>query len=114
MASLATQNPSVSGVALTFANCAGGGDSFFNNGFEFLMFKNSSGAGIDVTIDAPGVDNFGFSGNALDRVVSIPNNATHFMVGPFQTARHNDANGRVQLSYASAPGATFQVAVVGR
>lgn len=97
-------------AALTFtAATYPAGDSFNNNGYEKLVIKNPTGADIDVTADAPGVDNFGFSGNALDKTITVPAGATHFLWGPFQTARHNDGNGRVQLTYTATG---LQIAVL--
>ena len=107
-----TQKPTYTGGALTpQAATYPAGDSFVNNGFEWLHIANPTGAGITITADAPGVDNFGFSGNALDKAVVVPAGATMFAWGPFPMGRHNDANGKVQLTY-SATG--LMITVMGR
>lgn len=110
MAVLTPQSPSLTGAALTFAAAAGGGDSFPNQGRSVLIFRNGSGGPLTVTADCPNPDNFGVSGSGLDSVVSVPDGATSdFVWGPFNPARFNDSNGRVQLSYSGVTSLTVAV-----
>jgi hypothetical protein len=74
------------------------GDSFPNTGRTYVIYENSSGGSLDASVDAPAVDNFGFSGNALDVTLTIPAGQTK-LFGPFPENRHNDANRRVQVTY---------------
>lgn len=53
MAALTTQEIVPAGVTLTFAACAGGGDTFVNDGNTFLYVKNGSGGALTVTIATP-------------------------------------------------------------
>lgn len=53
MAALSTQEVVAAGTTLSFAACAGGGDTFINDGNTFLYVKNGSGGALTVTIAAP-------------------------------------------------------------
>jgi hypothetical protein len=99
MAILNPQTIAPTGTTITFVAAAAGGDSFQNNGYQKVHFKNTTGAPITVNVDTPNPDNFGVVNNALDITVTVPANAVNFTAGPFRTDRHNDANGRVQLTY---------------
>lgn len=91
---------------------AAGGDSFPNSGYDEVVFANSGGGAITVTFAPQGTDNFGVSGTALQRQVTVPNGAVRFRVGTFNPAQFNDVNGRVQMTYSGVTGLT--VAVLGR
>ena len=54
MAALTTQEVTQAGATLSFASCAGGGDTFVNDGNTFLYVKNGSGGALTVTVAAPG------------------------------------------------------------
>lgn len=111
MAVLAVQKPVLTGVAFTKAAATAGGDSFPNTGVE--MFHVSNGHATlarTVTVDAPGTCNFGLPADpAHDAVVVVPA-VSSMVIGPFNTSKFNDANGRVQITY-SASGADLTVAV---
>lgn len=53
MAALTTQEVTRTGVTLSFASCAGGGDTFINDGNTFLYVKNGSGGALTVTVGTP-------------------------------------------------------------
>ena len=55
MAALTTQEVTQAGTTLAFAACAGGGDTFINDGNTFLYVKNGSGGALTVTIATPGL-----------------------------------------------------------
>ena len=104
MALLNVQTVAMDGTVITFAAAAGAGDSVINSGRVELRIRNASGAPKNVTIEGPGVDNFGIShATAFDLTVSIPAAAGGIpgekTMGPFPANRFNDAQGRVQIAY---------------
>jgi hypothetical protein len=108
MAVLTEQKIAVTGTTITFAAAAGGGDSFVNTGYQKLRFINGSGAPITVTVDTPNPDNWGVVNNALDVTLTVPAGG-QITAGPFDPARHNDANGRTQLTYSDVTSLTVAV-----
>jgi hypothetical protein len=60
MANIPVTNVTPSGVAVTYAAAAGGGDSFSNSGNEELAIRNASGAPITATLTAVGRCSHGF------------------------------------------------------
>jgi hypothetical protein len=89
------------------AAAAGGGDSFPNNGVQFLAVRNAGGAPINVTFVGQKPCSLGVAGTtAHDTVVAITNDSKVYMLGPFRTDRYNDANGRVQVSYSGVTSLT--------
>lgn len=111
MAILSVQRPSLSGVAISMAAAAGGGDSFANDGSTYFRVANGSGGAVTVTFDAPNACNFGITDNAHDKAVSVGAGVT-LEIGPFDKARFNDANNRVQVAYSGVTSVT--VAAVAR
>ena len=113
MAILTPQSATLTGAVITFDACAGGGDSFPNQGRTSVLIRNGSGGNLTVTADCPNPDNFGVSGSGLDAAVIVPTGATtDFAWGPFSPARFNDANGRVQLTYSGVT--SLSIAVLSR
>ena len=108
MAILTEQKILRTGTTVTFVAAAGGGDSFQNSGTQKVRFKNGSGSPITVTVDTPNRDNFGVTDNALDITLTVPAGG-EITAGPFDTARHNDANGRVQMTYSGVTSLTVAV-----
>lgn len=74
------------------------GNIFTNNGKTFfhLIVAADAGATVVATFDCANPCNYGF---AHDIEVSVTV-GTDVMIGPFQTARYNDVNGKVTVTYA--------------
>jgi hypothetical protein len=101
MAILTANNIGSSGLTIhsgAMAAATLAGDSFPNSGRTYVVFENTSGGPLGVNFDSPAVDNFGFSGNALDVLKSVPAGEKRIF-GPFSQGRHNDSNERVQMTY---------------
>jgi hypothetical protein len=108
MALLTTNQATTEGVTPTLVACAAGGDTFYNNGRTFLLFKNGNGAATrTVTIDSLANCNQGVDHNAS---VTIPISSAGTVVGPFPPARWNNALGIVTMTYSTE--ADLTVAVV--
>jgi len=108
MATLSVTNLSSSGVALTLASAAGGGDVFPNDGKTFFAITNASGGSINVTFTAQttsaekqGMEDITYT----DKVVAVANGATK-LIGPFATGTYNNSSGQVAVSYSSATSVT--------
>lgn len=91
-------NTAVGGTVITYAAADVAGDSYLNNGFQKVRFKNSTGAPLTVNVDSPNASNFGVVSNDNDIVLTVPANS-EITAGPFTQARHNDVNGNVQMTY---------------
>lgn len=83
MATLATQNVTLTGAVITPVAAAAGGDTFVNNGRETLMVVNGSAGSIDVTIASPTKCDQGGTHNIT---VSVAAGATKH-IGPFHPVR---------------------------
>ena len=108
MADLSVINLASSGVTLTLASAAGGGDTFTNDGQTFLAIANASGGSINVTFTAQttsaqkqGMEDITYT----DKVVAVANGATK-LIGPFATGTYNNTSGKVAVSYSSATSVT--------
>lgn len=105
MANLTFKTSSLAGVAVPISTTpAGGGDSFDNDGRTFVIFK-TTGTAITVTFDSLVLSNYGTDVNPT---VALGATATT-IVGPFDPARFNDANGRVGMTYTAVTGMTVDV-----
>lgn len=105
MANIAAKTSSLAGVAVPITTTpAGGGDSFDNDGRTLVLLK-TTGTVVTVTFDSLVPSNYGTDVNA---VVVLGATATT-VVGPFDPARFNDANGRVGMTYSVITGLTIDV-----
>lgn len=77
---------------------AGGGDSFANDGSQYLYIANGAGAPITLTLVMQATPD----GQAITSKTVTVTNAERMIVGPFPPALYNDANGRCQVTYSSA------------
>lgn len=103
---LTVQNIVLTGLTPSYVAADATGNYFANQtGRVFLHVKNGGGASINVTVDSQELCSFGFDHNV---VVSVPD-AAERMIGPFTTARWNDANGRVNISYSAVTSVTVGV-----
>jgi hypothetical protein len=98
MAVLAEQKIARTGTQVVPVAAAVGGDSFVNTGYQRIRAVNVSGGPLTINVDTPNPDNFGVVNNALDETINVPAGQT-IDAGPFDPARHNDANNRTQLTY---------------
>lgn len=105
MATLAVQKPVNTGTVPTFNAAAGGGDQFPNDGQTVIHVKNGSGGSINVTVASPTACSHG---GTHPLVVAVGAGAEK-VIGPFPMARHNDANGMVQLTYSGVTSLTLAV-----
>ena len=108
MATLTVQEPSEVGAALTYANAAGGGDVFPNDGKTVLHVKNGGGSSINVTITAqttaatvPGMGVVAKS----NRVVAVPAGEDR-MIGPLPTKAFNNSSNQAAVSYSAVTSVT--------
>lgn len=98
MALLTETRIAVDGTTVPFVAADVAGDSFVNTGYQRVRFKNISAGALTVTVDTPNPDNYGVVNNVLDITLTVPANG-EISAGPFRIDRHNDAQGRVQMTY---------------
>lgn len=106
MATLTVQDVDLDGEDADYVSAAGGGDQFANDGKTFLHIKNTNGATRTVTVNSQKACDQGFD---HDVAVVVPATTGDMMIGPFPTARFNDASGFVQLTYSAVTGVTVGV-----
>jgi hypothetical protein len=96
------------GITANMTAANSGGDFFANDGKTMLRVTNAHATlSRTITFDVPNTDNFGVSGAALDRAVVVAA-LTTMLIGPFMTAKFNDGNGNVQMTYSSEADLTMQ------
>jgi hypothetical protein len=86
------------GTVVTYSAADVAGDSYQNTGSQKVRYKNSSGGVLTCRVDTPNPDNFGIVDDVHDIVLSVPAGG-EIEAGPFNQSRHNDTNGRVQITY---------------
>jgi hypothetical protein len=91
------------------AGDAANGHSFLNDGHQFLYVKNGGGSSINVTIQTV-AKLAGLSLAAL--VIAVPN-AQERMLGPFDPAVFNQADGSVYADLSAATSVTVGVFQAG-
>ena len=96
IATLTVQTIVLAGLFPTYAAAAAGGDEFANNGKTFFHCKN--GGGTDITVDH-------------DQAV-IVSAGFDKMIGPFPTARFDNASARVAVSYSAVTSVTVAAITV--
>ena len=111
MATLESQNITESGLNPTMTAVEGGGDQFLNNGNEFLLITNGSGGSITVTITAQTTS---FDDRRMGTLTKANSTITiedgaNGLVGFFQIAAYNDANGYAQITYSASSSVTIAV-----
>jgi precorrin-6B methylase 1 len=118
MATLTLQTILLAGAVITPVAAAGGGDEFANASDErtYLQVTNGSGGSINVTIPAQqaNVAVAGFGTLDLDdEVIAVANGATK-LIGPFPSAKFNNASGRVEVEYSGVSSVTVAAVRLAR
>lgn len=106
MATLTVQQITTAGVTPTYVACSGGGDQFLNNGKTLIEVKNTNAATRDVTVNSQATCSFGFDHDIVNTIGATTGDE---IMGPFPTARFNDATGMVQLTYSAVTNLTIAV-----
>lgn len=105
MATLATQQITVAGIAPTYA-AVGASDKFTPDDRTFLHFKNTNAATRTVTVDSKVASNWGTD---VDVVKLIPAITGDVMIGPFPAQRFQGSDGFGDLTYDATAGLTVAV-----
>lgn len=110
MAVLNKQEIVESGLAATYSAAASGGDTFVNNGAEFLHVKNGGAGSITVTVtaQATGASNKVYGALTKSNVsVAVGAGADKF-IGPFPPAAFNTGDS-ASVTYSAATSVTIAV-----
>ncbi len=103
MAAITKSTAVLTGAALAYQAAQAGGDYIQNDtGRVVLHAKNGSGSAITVTVASQRPCDQGSTHNL---VVSVPAGGDR-MIGPLPTARFNDEDGRVQITYSGVTSLT--------
>lgn len=108
MATLTVETTSRSGLDITMNAAAAGGDDFANAGVEMMLFENSTGAGITVTIVSSRTVDAELSLAVADPTIVVPANSLT-IGGPWPTGDYNDGTGKVQMTYSTEVGLTVGI-----
>lgn len=112
MATLAVNEISVAGWAVSLAAAAGGGDDFANDGRTFLVVDNGGGGAITVTVDDT-LSQSPPSAKQFDPDVDITVNAAERKyIGPFGTSRFGSSVAVTYSGVASVTVAAVRVPAV--
>ena len=105
------QQIAIAGIAPSFsAGDQPNGHEFANDGNVYLEVKNTGGAPITVTIQAPAK----FGGVSLTNpTVSVPATTGDRLIGPFPTRIFNQAAGTVYVDLSSSTGVMLAVFRLG-
>jgi hypothetical protein len=71
-----------------------------NTGKEYILVKNKTAATVQMTITAPGADEYGELANVV--ITGIAGSTTPYnwhVFGPFSTKHFNDADGYVKVTF---------------
>lgn len=105
MAALLTQAIGLPSLLPTFTAAAAGGDTATAGSDTFLVVKNGGGSSINVTLDVPGLDDFG---NANPDLVVAVVNATERYI-PLRHAKLVQSNGQVNITYSAVTSVTVGI-----
>ena len=87
------------------------GNTFQNNGKQFLLVKNAGSPSLNVTIDALPTGSTASTPDGLtvtDRVIAVAGGA-ETLIGPFPPSIYNDASGAVNLTTSVQTDITIMV-----
>jgi len=105
MAILTPQQIALGGSELAFDPADGAGDQFLNNGAMILVVANASGSDMVVSVDSQTPCSYGFDHDVADTI----NDGDTEYLGPFSTARFNDVDGYVNVTYDDSTDVTVAV-----
>lgn len=98
MADLSVQKITSAGVVASLAAAGATGDTFANNGIEYIEVKNAhASTARTVTINAQRACDYG---GDHDITVSVAASTTK-KIGPFSVKWFNNADGKVEVTYSS-------------
>lgn len=103
MAQLSYQNPKPSGVTVTFASAAGGGDTLKPEENGVLLVRNGDATATTVTVVVPGSDKYGSA--RPDLTLSVAASATGAF-GPFPKDLADPADGLIDITYSKVTSLT--------
>ena len=107
MANYDPDRPGVAGAA-PVSHAAAASDSFSNNGKTMIRVNNAGGAPITLTLDDPNSSTPVAATAWNPDAAIVVTNGTVKVAGPFPTARFNDANGRVQMSWSGTTSVSWE------
>ena len=102
---LTVQSMTSAGVEVTFTAANEDGNYFTNDGRTFIWIKNGDGDNHNIIIDSPTNCNYGFAHD----VTVIVTAGEDRLIGVFDTARFNDSNSRVNITYSAVTSVTIAV-----
>lgn len=95
MATLAAQNPAITGTTVTWSAASAGGDNFPGTTRGFLLVKNDDAASHTVTVVIPGST---YGQAQPDVPVTVAAGAVK-AIGPFDAVMRDTATNRVSVTY---------------
>ena len=99
---LAVQTVDIAGDVVTMTAANADGHNVANNGLTYLRVLNSSGAPINVTVQAQANCNQGFAHDAVVAVAA----AAEKTIGPFPTKFYNKVDGYMEVDFSAAADVT--------
>ncbi|MDH5187354.1 MAG: hypothetical protein OEW37_00195 [Rhodospirillaceae bacterium] len=103
MATLTVYTTALDGVTPSYVAATGGGDDFVNSTNTLLHIKNGSGGDITVTVNSLKSCSYGFDHDSVTVVTA----GSEEIVGPFDTKRFNDSNGKAAITYSGVTSLTI-------
>lgn len=105
MATVATQQISLAGLAATYSAASAGGDEFTPGDGVFLHVKNGSGGAVTVTVVTPGT----VVGQAIADVANSVAAGGEEFLGPFPAQHFAGADGKADITWSATTSVTFAV-----
>jgi hypothetical protein len=106
MAALSTQNVNRTGITLSFASCAGGGDTFTPGSQTMLYVKNGGGTSQTVTVAASQI----LMGDiAIPNLTMAVSGSSEKTFGPFPASVYASSTGTTAISYTAVTSLTIAV-----
>lgn len=113
MATFTVEQATIAGLAATFNAANAGGDEFVNDGQTFIYVKNGA-TDVNVTVNSQVTSDEECPGQAAaDKVITV-GSSSEKVIGPFNQAGYNDANGKVQLTYDDVSNVTIAVVTLAQ
>lgn len=109
MAVLSVQTSDLDGLVVSYEAADAAGDEFVNDGRTEFRVRNNDASAKQVTITSQRQCNQGYTHDEGGSVAA----GDEAVFGPFDVARFNDNNGRVQVSYDDVTSVEVAVVKVG-